>query len=88
MTGPVSLPFWALKIAASSAFSCWPLATPASRPPLDLLAASVEYFLATALQDWPESRALRAAAALASVLASTMRTSRFSGVANFDLFFS
>ena len=50
--------------------------------------ASIEYFLATALQDWPLSSALRAASALASVFVSTMRRSRFSGVANLDLFLS
>src|SRR3712207_8179468 len=37
--------------AVSSAFSCWPLATASSTPPWLLEAWSIEYFLATALND-------------------------------------
>ena len=51
LTGPTSLPLSALKIASSSAFSCWPFATPESRPPWAFEAWSIEYFFATLFYD-------------------------------------
>ena len=86
LTGPVSLPFLAAKIALSKAGSCWPLATPGSAPPLLLEAWSTEYFLATDFQDWPDSSAFLACAAFALSLVSTMRRSRRSGEEKRDLF--
>src|ERR687887_201309 len=82
----VTLPFDALKIAVSSAFSCWPLDTPPwSSPPLFFDCWSIEYFLATDFQDCPESSALLACWARPLDLVSTMRTLRRSAVANCDL---
>src|SRR4029077_20180165 len=88
LIGPVSLPLSAPKTPVSRAFSCWPLATPLSCPPLDFEAWSIEYFLATEFHDWPESSAAFAWAALSFVLVRTMRRSRRSGVEKRDLFFS
>src|SRR5215208_3291559 len=86
LTGPDSLPFLALKIASSNAFSCWPFATAGSLPPCALDASSIEYCFATDLNDSPDSSAALACLALASVLVSTMLRSRRSGCANCALF--
>ena len=56
--------------------------TPVSRPPLFLVVGSVEYFLATAAQLWPELSAFLAAVASAWFLASTTRMLRDSCVPN------
>ena len=47
---------------------------------------SVEYFLATTFQDWPDASAFLAAWAWGSVLVRTMRRSRRSGWAKRFLF--
>jgi hypothetical protein len=74
-----------LKIASSSAFSCWPFATPVSLPPWALEAWSTEYCFATAFHDWPDS-----SARLASRLGLRLRQDDAQvtplGRANFDLF--
>ena len=78
----------ALKIASSSAFSCWPLATASSTPPWFLEAWSIEYFLATAFQRLAALERALASSALAFVLVRTMRRSRRSGWAKRALFLS
>ena len=88
LTGPVSCPFLAWKIASSNACSCWPFATPGSFPPCALEASSIENFLATCSKDWPLSSAALACSAFALVLVSTMLRSRRSGWANWALFLS
>ena len=70
------MPLSAAKIASSNAFSCWPLATAGSLPPCALEASSIEYSLATDLNDSPESSAALASLALACVLVRTMLRSR------------
>ena len=86
MIGPLSWPFLALKIAVSSAFSCWPLATASSTPPWAFDAWSIENFLATVLNGVPESIACLACSAFGLVFVSTIRRSRRSGCAKRRLF--
>ena len=64
--------------------SCCCLVTPVSTPPVFFVVGSVEYFLATASQLWPESSAFLAASACASVLVSTIRMFRVSCLPNCD----
>ena len=68
---------------ASAASSCC-LVTPFSTPPVLFVVGSVEYFLTTVAQLWPELSAFLAAAAFAALVASTIFMFRVSCVPNCD----
>ena len=82
MTGPVSSPFFAAKIASSNAFYCWPFWNAGRRPLWFFEASSIEKRFATRAKDWPSSSAVWACSAFALVFVSTFRKSRLSGVAD------
>ncbi len=83
--GPTILFIGAGERGRVSACSSWPLATPLSRPPLFLVAVSIEYCLATCCQLLPDWSAALAALAWASVFVRTIRRFRVSWVPNCEV---